>query len=233
VLEVDADRWGGVPKLVQRVCEWTREELGAERVLGARFAPKGGATPPGPQPPLASDALMLAVEINGVEREYGALDRYVAAFDEHEIHGRLVLVTRCLEADIRMRRRRLLDSNGALARIARPRRTLWIPPIPPPLGVPLERPDRPALKLTGMRDPGPVAEYTCTINASQHVHPAEIATLQGLISQSEALPDGRHVAGVSVVFEDEETARREMRPLKDVGAQVLVKDGSGTREIGD
>jgi hypothetical protein len=232
ILEVDADRWGGIPPLLDRILDWSREELEAGRVLGARFATKGGATMPGPEPPLAGDALMLCVEVNGVEREYGTLERYVGAFDQHERFGSVVRVTRAIEADVRMRRRRLLDSNGALARIARPRRTLWIPPIPPPLGVALERPDRPALKLSATRDPGPIAEYTCSLTKTQHIDPAEIAVLQALISNAEPL-DGRHVAGVSVFFDDEETARREMRPLRDVGARVFVREGEHSREIVD
>ncbi len=227
VLECDAERWGGVIALADRVMAWSREELIEGRMLGARFTPRGGATTPGPQPPLAADALVLCVEKNSIDREYGALERYLAAFDYYEEFEKVVLVTRCLDSDVRLRRQRLLDSCGALARIAKPRRTLWIPPIPPPLGVVLERPDRPALKLAALREPGPVAEYTCSLLPGQHVHPAEIVSLQALLGRTEALPDGRHVSGVSVVFEDEELARAEMRPLKDIGARVLTRQSSG------
>lgn len=232
ILELDAERWGGLLPVAERVIAWSREALSAGEMLGARLTPRSGATAAGPQPPLAGDALVLCVEIASIEREYGTLERYVAAFDEVEHFEKIVLVTRGLDADVRMRRRRLLDSSGALARIARPRRTLWIPPIPPPLGVPLERPDRPALRLAAMKEPGPIAEYTASVGPRQHVHPAEIASLQALLSQSEALPDGRHVAGVSVVFDDEAIARAEMRPLRDVGARVFVREASGEpREI--
>ena len=227
VLECDAERWGGMIALADRITSWSREELIDGRMLGARFTPRGGATTPGPQPPLAADALVLCVEKNSIEREYGTLDAYLAAFDYHEEFEKVVLVTRCLDSDVRLRRQRLLDSCGALARIAKPRRTLWIPPIPPPLGVVLERPDRPALKLSALREPGPVAEYNCSLLPGQHVHPAEIVALQALIGRSEALPDGRHVSGVSVLFEDETTARTEMRPLRDIGVRVLVRQSSG------
>lgn len=234
VLEVDAERWGGLTALADRVLAWSREELTDGRMLGARFTPKSGATSAGPQPPLAGDALALAVEVASIEREYGSVERYLEAFDHYEQFETMVLVTRCLDSDLRIRRARLLDSSGALARIARPRRTLWIPPIPPPLGVPLDRPDRPALRLASMREPGPIAEYTCSLLPGQHVHPAEICGLQGLIGGSEALPDGRHVAGISVLFEDELTARAEMRPLRDVGARVLFRQsGSAPKELLD
>jgi hypothetical protein len=227
VLECDAERWGGVLAMADRILSWSREELAGGRMLGARFTPRGGATTPGPQPPLAADALVLCVEIASIEREYGSLDRYLAAFDYHEEFEKVVLVSRCLDSDLRLRRQRLLDSCGALARIAKPRRTLWIPTIPPPLGVALERPDRPALRLAALREPGPIAEYTCSLLPGQHVHPAEIVALQSLLGRTEALPDGRHVTGVSVVFEDDATARAEMRPLRDIGVRVLTRQSSG------
>lgn len=234
VLEVDAERWGGLLGLCDRVIAWSREELTENRMLGARLTPRGGPTAAGPQPPLAADAIVLCVETPSIEREYGTVERYLGAFDHHERFGKLVLVTRALDADIRLRRRRLLDSSGALARLARPRRTLWIPPIPPPLGLPLERPDRPALRYSGVREPGPVAEYTCSISAGQHIHPAEIAALQGLLGRTETLPDGRHVAGVSVFFSEEARARAEFRPLADIGARVFLQvDGGELTELLD
>ena len=231
VLEVDGRIVGGTVEVAERVLSWSREELEGGRLLGARFAEKGGPTLPGPKPPLAGDAFISSVDEGSVIREYGDVALYVEAFDSWEEHDGRLLVSRALEPDPKRRRRRLLASNAALARIARPRRTLWVPPIPPPLGVALERPARPALRFTRTEEPGPAAIYTVQLDEGASIDAAEIVLLQSLVTGSETLPDGRHAARVSVVFDDESVARREMRPLLDVGVQVLVKDGLATRPL--
>jgi hypothetical protein len=74
-----------------------------------------------------------------------------------------------------------------------------------------------------------VATYSCTLGPAEHVHGWEIMGLRDCLRDGR-LPSGKPVKAIEVVFPDEATARREARPLLDVGVRVAYYGAGGERE---
>lgn len=70
--------------------------------------------------------------------------------------------------------------------------------------------------------------YSSVLGAGEHVRGWEILALRTAIA-AKKLSDGRPVDRIEVIFPDEEMARAEMRPLRDVGVHVGYYGDSGER----
>jgi hypothetical protein len=70
--------------------------------------------------------------------------------------------------------------------------------------------------------------YSSVLEPGQHVRGWEILSLRKAVL-AKKLPDGRAVERIEVIFPDEEMARDEMRPLRDIGVEVGYYADNGQR----
>jgi hypothetical protein len=70
--------------------------------------------------------------------------------------------------------------------------------------------------------------YSSVLEPGQHVRGWEILSLRAALLAKQ-LPDGRAVERIEVIFPDEEMARDEMRPLRDIDVEVGYYADNGER----
>jgi len=166
-----------------------------------------------------------------IEQVYDDVDAFLAGWTVEEIGARLVL-TRALDAVTRAELlRETQDHQWAMARVAKPGATKY-------WGVDLVDGEEPIfrakpslLKLAGVV--GTMAEFAANVmKPGEHLPGHDILMLREVI-RARRLRTGEPIASVRVAFINEESARRERRPLLDVGAKVIFQRGADDIEVTD
>jgi len=121
---------------------------------------------------------------------------------------------------------RILPQQWALARAAKPGLTEYYAPQVEPEEREVYRSGSATVDIVGHLAGENLIEFSCALEPGQHINGWEIFDIQDLL-ESGALPDGRQVDVVRVVFLECATARQEKRPLLDIGARVYCYDDAG------
>ncbi|MEZ4401269.1 MAG: hypothetical protein R3B06_14680 [Kofleriaceae bacterium] len=195
------------------------------------------------RPPLAGANFAVVTTVDAVDAAYTDPAVFWRAWDTVEPHGHLRLCTRALDlpdpADDVAWLGRTFEASMALARAARPGLTQYDVPRPrpelAPFWTPGPRPDaagQPVLALVGYDPADHLVEYAGFVPDPEpgfpmpHLLVRDILTLRAL-QRRKALPDGRPVASVRVVFPSEAMARPERRPIRDCGARLFFLGPAG------
>ena len=172
-----------------------------------------------PEPPIATWAHLVVTSRAHVSEAYEEPARLFEAFDLVAEQGDHVLLSRAMEAaSLASLLSDIAADTWALARVARPRRTVYLEPVAT-LEEQLDEP--PALERVGYITPGDIVEYAAVLGA-RHVTPREVFGLGALV-RSRKIRLARKtvpVAVVRVVFRSMDEALRERRPLTDQGVEV-------------
>jgi hypothetical protein len=121
------------------------------------------------------------------------------------------------------------DGHWAMARLAKAGLADYSDIGPPlPEEVPIFHAGAATVVSVGYDADERTAQYSCVLEPGDHIHGWEILALRDLVI-GKKMPDGAPVARVEVVFPDEETARLEARPLRDVGVEVAYYGDDGER----
>jgi hypothetical protein len=78
----------------------------------------------------------------------------------------------------------------------------------------------PRLNIVGYSTEEQIIEYTCYVEADEHIQGWEIYNLRELLREG-TLEDGRPINSIRIVFPNEEMAQREKRPLLSIGVKVI------------
>lgn len=186
-----------------------------------------------PHPPLARyDSAILTTQAE-VEAAYEDAPAFWKAWDGVEWYGEQALAWRAKEARYQETwLQRVVPSNLALARIARPGTTHYGVVHPQPWERPFYEGPARRLKPAGYHPEKHIVAFTCWLAASEHLCAADICAVLELRKKGTDA-DGRPVSEVHVFFGRKEMAERERRPLLDVGARVFYdEDETGeTKEL--
>jgi hypothetical protein len=120
----------------------------------------------------------------------------------------------------------VIEQQWALARAAKPGLCRYYAPQVLPEEREYYHSGAPALNVVGYADAEATVELACALKPPSHVQGWEIFDLHNLL-QVGALPDGRPVQGIRVVFLHKDTAVTERRPLLDIGARIFYYDTDG------
>lgn len=199
-----------------------------------------------PMPPLARYNHVVTVTEAEVADAYEDPASFWKCWDRIERVGEQRVCIRALDKiDVESWLGWTFESTMHLARIAKPNRTIYRKPgdVRPAFApwweygdiIADERAGYPALSLVGYDPTTRTIEYAgfCTDTDiakggpdPRHVLIREIHEIRALVKAKKD-SDGRAVETVRVVFPEEWMARRERRPLLDVGARVYFMDSKG------
>lgn len=179
-----------------------------------------------PHTPLAEpDAILSWVKPADVRAAYVSVDAFRAAWDEVAEVGDALLAVRGADALDTVEWMAVAEpSQWALARHARAGRTTYRPATPLPEEQPLYFSGEPTLTPAGYAQGA--LTYAAWTPPGTHVRGWEVFALLGLLID-EVTPDDRPLRQLLVTFVDEDTARREARPLWDIGVRVQFADDAG------
>jgi hypothetical protein len=205
-----------------------------------------------PQPPLARYNHIVTVTESEVAEAYDDPDSFWRCWERVEQVGNLHICIRGLEdLDDEAWLARTFESTMHLARIAKPGKTRYLTPYrgaEPAAFAPWweygdiiadERAGYPALSFVGYDPSTRTVEYAgfCTNTDiakggpdPRHVLIREIHEVRSLVKAKKDR-EGRPVDTVRIVFAEEWMARRERRPLLDVGARVFFMDPKTGRDL--
>ncbi len=122
---------------------------------------------------------------------------------------------------------RVLGGQWAMARAAKPDLTRYERPEVDPAEKKIFEAGAARLEPVGYSAAEQLLEYSCVVQEGEHLPGWEIYSLANIVEQGRT-SDGRGVKTVRVVFLDEESARREKRPLLDVGCKVFFTAADGS-----
>jgi hypothetical protein len=147
-------------------------------------------------------------------------------WEARQIGGRWLL-SRAMHAETNVEMiEAIQEGQWSMARLARPGLTEYRERDPEPEEEPIVLSGERTVLAAGYLPDERTAVFSCALGPEQHVNGWEVfALLRILIGQR--LHTGEEVQRVQVVFADEASARREKRPLLDIGAHVLYYDGRG------
>ncbi len=117
-------------------------------------------------------------------------------------------------------------AQWAMARAAKPGLTQYFNPNVDQAETAFYRSGPRHLELVGYLEDKRLVEYSGFLAEDAHITPEQIYQIAELAAVG-ALPDGRPVETVRVVFYEEAMAQREKRPLLDVGAKVYFENQEG------
>jgi len=122
----------------------------------------------------------------------------------------------------------IISDQWKLARAAKPNQTKYYIPKPLFVEVPIlkSQGQYPSLTLTNYDSDSKIVTYNCCLEENAHICGWEIYEIREAIDIKK-LDDGREVKAAKIIFENEETAQREKRPLLDVKAQVWYRNRQG------
>jgi len=206
-----------------------------------------------PQPPLARYNHVVTVSDAEVADAYDEPDAFWQCWDRVERVGDQRVCIRALgKLEVRDWLAETFESTMYLARIAKPKRTIYLTPHrggPAPAAfapwwkygdiIADERAGYPALSFVGYDPSTRTVEYAgfCTNTDiakggpdPRHVLIREIHEIRALVKAKKDR-DGHPVDTVRIVFAEEWMARRERRPLLDVGARVFFMDRKAGNDI--
>jgi hypothetical protein len=178
-------------------------------------------------PMVAPDAIFVWLRRTRIEDAYTTVDAFLAAFDQSEIADGFVLGLRGARAfDTVAWLKVAMASQWALARAARDGRTVHRPATPLPEEVAVYRAGPETLHPAAYDAETSLITYTAWTPDDTHLSGFEIDGLHDLLLRG-TTPDGRPVKAIRVVFPDEAAARREARPLFDLGVRVSFAGPDG------
>jgi hypothetical protein len=220
---VAADPSSAVPAAIEATTTWL-SEFGSRviwaslrRGIGAQCLPHCLLAEP--------DAVLTWTNPADVLAGYVSVEAFRAAWSEVTEIGDALLAVRGADALDTVAWMTVAEpSQWALARAARAGRTTYRPATPLPEEEPLYYSGEPT--LTPARYADGVLTYGAWTPPGTHVRGWEVHALLGLLADR-VTPDGRPLDDVLVTFADEAAARREARPLLDVGAGVQFADDAG------
>jgi hypothetical protein len=121
------------------------------------------------------------------------------------------------------------DSHWAMARLVKPGLADYSRIYPPKDDeAPIVNAGSATIEPVGYDPDRKMLIYSSVLAPGQHVRGWEVLSLRNAVLAKQ-LPDGRAIDRIEVVFPDEEMARDEMRPLRDVGVEVGYYADSGER----
>ncbi|MBZ4422370.1 hypothetical protein [Myxococcus sp. RHSTA-1-4] len=181
-----------------------------------------------PIAPLAApDAILVLVRRSRVEEAYTSVEAFLAAWEHVEERDGFLLVSR---GEAALDTERWLEAAGpsqwALARAARAGRTTYRPATPLPEEEPLYFAGTETLRPAGYEPDTGVLTFAAWTPPGTHPHGWEVYNLLSFLREG-VVPDGRPLREVRVIFPDEAAARREARPLSDIGARVYFTGPDG------
>jgi hypothetical protein len=223
------------PYLHEVLLPWLRECLSSGVRLEARVIRQGTSLGMCPDAPIAGGSCQVVITTReAVIEAYDDPAAFWAMFPGVEVFGEELLLTRHLDAhtdDVYYAD--AWRESWALARAAKPRLTRFG-------GFRLEDWNRSlyldtpnTLRLAGYHPVKKDAEFTCVVEADGHVNGREILGLRVLLKMKKLPGGGEPCESVRVVFPSEAMARREKRPLLDVGASVGFIDIEGQLRLVD
>lgn len=121
---------------------------------------------------------------------------------------------------------RIMDHQWAMARAARAHRTRYDRPLVAPEDERLFKAGEARLQSVGYSKAEGLLEYSCALEAGEHIRGWEIYALLNVIKRGQ-LSDGPPVKTVRIVFLDAWAAKQEKRPLLDIGCRVYHYDAQG------
>ncbi|NJK31033.1 MAG: hypothetical protein HC927_00720 [Deltaproteobacteria bacterium] len=121
-------------------------------------------------------------------------------------------------------RHKVQEQQWTLARLARPKMTMYDLGTVPDEEWPIYHTGAPRLETVGYLESEHLLELSCVLTGpNHHIQGWEICNLAEIV-QRRQLPDGRPIERVRVVFLEREQAMRERRPLLDNGIEVYCLD---------
>ncbi|NUQ23493.1 MAG: hypothetical protein HUU34_06050 [Saprospiraceae bacterium] len=148
-------------------------------------------------------------------------------WDSKDVFGSKILLTRCLDKTGNVELlKAILDQQWALSRAAKPGLTQYFDPAPRDNEMQIYKSSGPFLQQVGYVEKENLLEFSCLLGENDHIAGWEIFNIMLLLDE-QALPDGRPLETIRVVFFKKEMAEREKRPLLDVGAKVFYQHESG------
>jgi hypothetical protein len=212
-----------VPAVIEATVSWLAE-FGGE-VIWASLR-RGIGAQCLPHTPLAEpDAVLTWTNPADVLAGYVSVEAFRAAWAEVTEVGDALLAVRGADALNTVDWMAVAEpSQWALARAARAGRTTYRPATPLPEEEPLYYSGEPTLTPAGYAEG--VLTYAAWTPPGTHVRGWEVHALLGLLADG-ATPDNRPLRELVVTFVDEATARREARPLLDIGGRVQFADDAG------
>lgn|SRR5690606_1842436 len=203
-----------------------RELLGTGRLQSGRVERAEELVEALPAVPIARRYPAVVTTKAAVEAAYRDPAPFWSAWSEDASSGDLHLLSRHLDvATTADWFRATFDDQWAMARAANPGDTFFGQSVAPPGCEGMLRKGKSALKEVGYRDG--YVELAGFVGPNEHVPPWEILHWSGVLLDG-ALPDGRPVHELRVVFRNEEMARREATPLLDMEAKVAYFAPDGT-----
>jgi hypothetical protein len=227
-LDRDDPAFADVPLTLRLAAKALRSLLQTSFVYSAYLQRQGGGAHCLPLVPLAGSAYMVALDPQLVEKEYERPEVFwQAGWESVQTIGERSLVLRAMQAaDSVDFLKAVITPQWDMARAARPGRTQYSAADPLPEEMPIYRACQRTLEPVGYAESLRLMEYSSYLDPDQHVCGWEIFALRDLI-EDRALPDGRPVETVRVVFYTEEMAQREKRPLLDIGVHVHYESSAG------
>jgi hypothetical protein len=139
-----------------------------------------------------------------------------------ETYGSKTLLTRCQYAiDKAEVLAETIDDQWQMARAAKPKRTVYADPVVTPEEKEIFERGEPRLIQVGVNAEG-LVEFSCSVEPDEHIRGYEIYYLRELVVRKQSR-DGTPITSVRVVFYDQAMAKREKRPLLDVGVRVYYQ----------
>lgn len=226
---VGADRHGEMLDFIAKateVCRYLLQHGGMEQVTLFR---EGGGLACVPDVPLVDTTSHVAlVTEQQVDAAYDDSQAFWnSGWDASETYGEKRLLLRGLDVlagpDYLAK---IQPHQWAMARAAKAGLTEYYLPQVEPEEDEVYRSGSATLDIVGHLAGENLIELSCAAEPGQHIKGWEIIDLLGLL-ESGALPDGRQVDVVRVVFLECASARQEKRPLLDIGAKVYCYDDAG------
>lgn len=189
---------------------------------------QGGGADYFPQVPIVDKKTHLIVCSDAeIESKYDDPTRFhEAGWSAVESYGDRHLFLRAMRAvSSQDFAREIMESQWALARIAKPGLTRYFWPDPMEEELEVYRTGKPVLERVGYLPDEKLLEYSCYLEPGDHVRGWEVYDIRAIIETGEL---GDHkVERVRVVFYAQEMAEQEKRPLLDVGAEVYYENEAG------
>lgn len=203
--------------------ELCRQLLHRTHVYSAKIIRQGGYGRFTPIVPISGDATHLILTTHAqVEQSYDHPEVFWnAGWSSIEQFGEQYLLLRCLDKLENLAFLQAVEQHlWNMARAAKAGLIKYYYPEVEPEEEEIFFAGEPRLNIVGYSAEEQIIEYTCCVEADEHIQGWEIYKLREWVREG-TLEDGRPINGIRVVFPNEEMAQREKRPLLDIGVKVI------------
>jgi hypothetical protein len=199
-----------IPQYLNATAHMCRRYLNQGKLHQAELDRQGGGLNIPPSPPLADNRTTLIVTTSAkVQQNYEYPETFFSAWDSIEQYSDRYLLLRGIDcADNLSFFSHIINHQWNMARAAKPNLIKDFLPQLKPEEIPIIETEESYLNMVGYIPAEKVVEYTCWVDADEHIQGWEIINLWDLIKKGSLL-DGRQVDAVRVVFLNREMAERE------------------------